>query len=434
MERGMLRFTSAVAFAVAFGVAGVGLNAQTAGTIDGVSQLTAAMLGQVDGEPASIGETTYAKDDPSDYGPIEQVLKNVQARGYINVGYAYNFNNNQSSFPGGSPAETVGRVFDTYHNEFVLHQVGLYLTSEASNETPVGFSFGALLGKDAAVTANPTFVSGGDIDILEANIQVYTPDSIGVLGGTVFTLGKFLTSAGNEVIDSAYNDNVSRSIMSGALVPFTHVGLKADTTIIEREDGEAMLSLMLGIANGWGNQNTGSAVTAPRGNGGFPTWLTSATFSPGGALDPSLTVNWFVGETSRVGRYRNLLDLVASLQLFEGLSTSANFDYVTDEAGFVGGATGPFASAWSFSWIVRFDISDAMYIAGRWEHFEDTDGAFTGTAHSHIDPLTATVGWWAFPNLLLRAELRVDPSNRKFYGNGTDYTQTTLGFDASLVF
>ncbi len=429
MERGLYRFIVGALVGVLIFAGSV--EAQQAGSYLPIDQLSAAMLGQ-EGAAAE-----------------ESFLDGLQTKGSINVGYSFNFNDSESSSAPGGFGENPGRIFDVFHNEFTIHNAILYLEKPVDNDNLVGFAFTPSIGKDAGVTQAGTNISfgGDDFDVLQLNVQIYAPDDIAILGGTKFEIGKFLTSAGGEVIDAPYNDMFSRSWLFGLAIPFTHTGVRATKTILTRQDEESLLDLQLGIANGWDNHNVGSATVPPSGasNGNFPTWLSSAFFSFGGDLDPTLTVNNFVGETSTSGAYRNLLDLVSSITLFEDLTLSGNFDWITDQVGNV--TTGGYGELYGIAGILRYDfgmMSEAKkwYVAMRGEYVDDNDGFAFGAAGLDVFELTWTLGYKPRSNLLLRTEVRYDKANvsggtgttSDVFENGDSNHQTTLSFDVSLLF
>ena len=415
MERGLHRFTAIGALVGILVFAG-SAGAQQAGSNLQVDQLTAAMMGQ---EEVTAADVTEPK-------PLLGILEGVQANGSLNIGYSFNFNHNENA-PG---AENLGRVFDQFHNEFTVHNLILYIEKPADNDNLVGFAFTPALGKDSAFTQEANIAFGGnDLDVLQANVQIYTPDDVAVLGGTKFTIGKFLTTAGAEVIDAPYNDMFSRSILFGS-IPFVHTGIKADTTLLKRDDEEDLLAASVGIANGWGNHG----ITGSGGTANFPTWLTNMTLSPGGMLDPSLTVNYFVGETSGAGRYRNLIDVVASLEVMEDLTLSGNLDWIGDE-----GPTTGYQNLWGFAAILRYDfgmMSDVKkwYVAMRGEFIDDRDGYLSGVLQTQVFDLTWTIGYKPVQNVILRTELRTDKANSDVFDKGDRSHQTTLSFDVSFLF
>ena len=386
-------------------------------------------------DPQLTAAAAMAHEGDGDGGSF---LDGVDASGFVNVGYSFNFRDSESS---GGP-ETPGRVFDVFHNEFTVHQATLYLGKAATEDSPVGFSFVPMIGRDAPGTQDANLVFGGnDIDVLELNVKVRAPDDVAIIGGTTFTAGKFMTTVGLEVIDPTQNDNISRALIMGFAQPFVHTGIRADRTILTREDGDDLLTGTFAIVNGWGNHSVGSRVGTVT-NGNFPTWLMSSTISPSDSF--STTLNYLVGETSQTGKYRNIFDIVASLKLAEDLTFSTNFDVVSDDVGHA--ATGGFATLWGVSGIVRYDFSLSSeeknwYAAFRGEWFDDHDGYANGARTGlQILGLTWTLGYKPIENLLLRTEVRWDKADQNIYDNrfgsprGQESGQVTLGFDASFLF
>lgn len=379
-------------------------------------------------------------------------VSGVEASGFINVGYAYNFQDSERStnVPGAVPANPTGaetpfRVFDTFHNEFTVHQAILHLRKDANEDNLVGFELTPMLGKDTSLTqeANISFAGGTDVDILAANIQVYTPSDVPLLAGTTFTLGKFVRRAGAEVIESPYNDNVSRSLMSSFMIPYTHTGIFADRTIWAGDDDREIVGFGGGIVNGWGQHNVGNSVN----NGNFPTYLTSTRVSPCEGF--TTTVNYLFGETIGSGVYRNLLDVVMAFELLEDTTLLLNGDWRGDQGASLRDTH--FASTYAFAGVLRQDFqmigseNKDSYLAVRGEFYDDEHGATllgvvpttSGTGaltELEIWSVTATLGWQPLASLLLRSEVRYDMANHKVYESGDSAGQVTLGFDATYLF
>ncbi len=444
MERGLHRFMVGMLVGV-FTLAGT-VRAQQADSYLPVDQLTAVMMGE--DEAASPPPSAVEEVDPTQSKPYLGILEGIQARGSINIGYAFNFNDAETGGGVPDPAdpttkipaqETPFRIFDIYHNEFTVHNAILYLEKPVDNDNLIGFAFTPSVGKDSAGTQGGNISFGGDdLDVLQLNIRIYTPDDIGVLGGTKFEIGKFLTSAGGEVIDAPYNDMFSRTWLFGLAIPFTHTGVRATRTLLTHEDESSLVDLSLGIANGWDNHEVGSLDPGTgSSNGNFPTWLNTLFFNFGGPMKALLTINDFVGETTTSGSYRNLLDIIGKVTVVENLTLSGNFDWITDEAGNV--ATGGYGELYGFAGIVRYDfgvMSDVTkwYVAMRGEYVDDRDGFAFGVTGVDVYELTWTIGYRPVNSLLLRTELRYDKADTSVFENGDSNNQTTLSFDVSLLF
>ena len=135
MERGLHRFiVGALASVLIFAGS---VEAQQAGSYLPIDQLSAAMLGQGFAEEEA---------DPSEPKPFLGILEGIQAKGSINVGYSFNFNDAENRNNAGP--ENPGRIFDTFHNEATIHNAILYLESPVDNESLVGFAFTPAIGKD----------------------------------------------------------------------------------------------------------------------------------------------------------------------------------------------------------------------------------------------------------------------------------------------
>ncbi len=409
-------------FAVSFAPFGE-VDAQGTSTSPSYDQLSPVLLGY--------------QDASADAGTSQQLpnvlgfLSEVKANGYINVAYAYNFNDSERTGTNFIGVETPGRIFDIYHNEFTVHNVSLNLEKPVDNENLIGFQFNPTVGKDSAITQDANIALGGnDIDVQAANIQIYAPDDVAIVGGTTFKVGKFLTTAGAELIDAPYNTMFSRTLLFGLAIPFVHTGILGQKTVLTRDDGtSSLLDVSLGIANGWGNHNVGST-----GGGNFPTYLTNATLSPSDNF--STTVNYFVGEVTASGKYRNLIDVVVGIDPdgneAEGLNLSFNFDWASDAAG--NATTGGHGIWWGFAGIARWDFNERWYAALRGEYYDDHDGNTIGIPNLQVFDITWTIGYRPFQSLLLRSELRYDKADQSVFQNANHSHQTTLSFDASFIF
>src|SRR5690606_33485091 len=261
-------FVGLIALGIVCGTASADESTKAPGLLD------AALFGQLTGEAGDAAE---------------DIWNSIGFDGQIDVGYTYNFNH--TSIPGAP--ENPLRVFDVFHNEFTVHNVILNVHREANEDQMFGFGFMPSFGTDSSITQGNGFNiagSGGmnaDLDVIEAFGSVRLPDE---LSGVTIQFGKFMTSAGAEVIASGENANFSRSFIFGFTLPFTHTGVRASRGFLEREDGEDQLELALGYANGWDSMrdtNDGHVV------------LTSAKFSPVQGFNTS--VNWFFGNTDRFG-------------------------------------------------------------------------------------------------------------------------------------
>ncbi|MEM7231163.1 MAG: outer membrane beta-barrel protein, partial [Planctomycetota bacterium] len=293
-----------------------------------------------------------------------------------------------------------------------------------------GFNFGSNVSGGT--------VSPEDFDVLEAKIVFQVPSTAMLLGGTQVEIGKFLTTAGAEGLASWTSAQFSRSYSSGFLVPFTHTGVRASKTLIERSDGKDLLAVKLGWANGWDSARDGNDSQM---------FLTSTTVAPADFF--SLTANWFFGwrDAGGVGDdndMSHLLDLVADVSIpgLEGVSLLGGFDWYGDENG------ANYAQYYSFSGVLKWEFGnfmtasedDKMYLSFRGEYVDDEKGfAGLGTGPANMFSLTWTLGYWVTDALLLRVEVRHDKADQQIFelnaaGAGTRHQQTTVAFNSVFKF
>ncbi|MCZ6794038.1 MAG: outer membrane beta-barrel protein [Planctomycetota bacterium] len=371
------------------------------------------------------------------------VLGMLELSGSLDVSYVYNWNNAKLGGP-----ENPVRVFDRFHNEFTVQNLILNINKAATEESLWGFGFTPTVGTDAQLTQGGLDFGVGlsdvnnnvDLSVLEAYGTFRTPAG-GVLGGIEIKAGKFLTTAGAEVIPSGDNAMFSRTFLFGNAIPFTHTGVIITKGFMERE-GKDMVSASVGFANGWDQvRNTNDGHTL----------LTSATLTPSDML--SLTANWFFGSINRAhanafgpatvsdnGSQSNLLDLVAKIEVPDyGISALLNFDWYGDEND--ESAVG-YSDYYGLAGVLRYDFDnpfaangDKFYLAFRGEFFDDADlFLIGGPANRQLWDLTWTLGYRPTDFLLCRFEVRYDKANANVFEDGIRSQQTTFAFNTVFTF
>ncbi|HTF14651.1 MAG TPA: outer membrane beta-barrel protein, partial [Burkholderiales bacterium] len=158
----------------------------------------------------------------------------ISVNGYIDAGYTRADRNLEGGVVGGVST----RVFDSQNNSFALHQFGLSVAKLPKQ------GFGGLVnvtvGSDAQVIHSFPEGAGAGSSMFDVT-QAYGQYADGAL---TLIAGKFATLHGTEVIWSPSNNNISRSILFGA-VPFTHTGVRGTWALNDR------VSLIAGVNNGW---------------------------------------------------------------------------------------------------------------------------------------------------------------------------------------
>src|SRR6185503_17266662 len=177
--------------------------------------------------------------------------------------------------------------------------------------------------------------------------------------GLRFDLGKFVTPAGAELIESfdGINMNASHSYLFGYAIPFTHTGLKVAYPISNA------FSLMAMVTNGWDNvvdNNDAKSV-------GLQLTITSVA-------DLNLIVFGMLGAEQPLNNMdqRKLIDVILSYKFSDAFSVVVNVDFGMENI--------PQEAAWSgVAGYLRYAFSPVFAVNLRAEVFEDADGLRTGT-------------------------------------------------------
>src|SRR5262249_27593404 len=147
----------------------------------------------------------------------------TELSGFVDTYYSYNFNKPTS------PCVTVGGVaifnclhnFDVAHNAFSLNLAELALEKKPTAESRGGFRIDLDYGSAAAIGAGAE--RGGTSfyqNIQQAYISYLPPAG---KGSVQLDFGKFVTPAGNEVIESKDNWNYSRGLLFALAIPYYHM-------------------------------------------------------------------------------------------------------------------------------------------------------------------------------------------------------------------
>jgi hypothetical protein len=232
-------------------------------------------------------------------------------------------------------------------------------------------------------------------------------------------VGKFVTPAGAEVIESKDNWNYSRSLLFAWAIPYFHFGASAKYTF------NSKFSLTGYLVNGWNNSvDNNSGKT-----GGF-----SAAWTP--TAKWSLTENYLTGpeHPNDNSNFRNLSDTVIAYTPTAKLSLMANYDYGSDT--FVTGTTPPFVVGPKAHWdgiagYIKYAPNANWYFATRGEYFQDAGGFETGVSQN-MGEFTLTLQRLLAGKIMSRLEYRYDASNQNVFpdNNGppkSDQSTLTLG-------
>jgi hypothetical protein len=223
--------------------------------------------------------------------------------------------------------------------------------------------------------------------------------------GFQIDFGKFVTSAGAEVIESYSNWNYSRSLLFAWAIPYYHMGLRTSFAIGKNFTGGVQ------VVNGWNNEvdnNSGKTV----GLVGAYNWK-KVTWSN----------NYYTGpENVHTNKgFRNLFDTTVQYNQDDNTSYYVNYDY--------GRNAFPVGSAaqWTgIAFAARHAVGKKFAFAPRVEFYNDVDGYTTGTPQ-HVTEVTLTGEYKPNSWLVSRLEFRDDLSNKQFFDAGNNTLSKNQG-------
>jgi hypothetical protein len=266
---------------------------------------------------------------------------------------------------------------------------------------PVGFHLDVSFGQTINMVGASDRAPQGFKYFEQASVD-FKPKS---LHGLQVDVGKFVTSAGAEVIESNANWNYSRSLLFAWAIPYYHFGVRTSFPIGQHFTGGVQL------VQGWNNvydNNSGKTIGL--------TWAYAwrkVTWSH----------NYYVGSE----RYhtnngiRHLYDTTVLVNANDNLSYYINFDYGQDKN--IGSGT----SKWTgIAGTFRRAVGKKYAITGRLEFFDDIDGFSTGTKQK-LGEVTVTGEYKMTALPMTRVEFRNDWSNQPFFEkSGGTSTQPTV--------
>ncbi len=331
--------------------------------------------------------------------------------GFVDGYYSYNYNQPTVS--------ANNQINDLYNFNDKTDMVELSAVKLTLNHDPAPFGahFDFIYGR-----TNELVNAGLQADYIEQAFLSLKPPAA---KGLEADFGKFVTSAGAEVIEAKDNWNYSRSLLFSWAIPYTNFGLRTSMPVSKTE------TIGVQVVNGW------NEVT--KNNGWATIGLTSAYVRTKYTWD----LNVYTGpENALPGHgYRNLVDTTLLLTPNNKFNAYINYDYGRNHDSVVG--IPPYTSgdhnvnAWQgVAFAAHQQINATTAIAGRYEFFNDPNGFETGTAQ-HLNEFTGTFEYKVpkLPQTLItRAEYRHDQSNEPFFHkNSTGMVDGQSTVTAALI-
>jgi hypothetical protein len=392
-----------------FSIAGAALTA----SLTAVAQTPATPAPAPDQAPASAPATPAQAPAPPaapaaastwSVGPMD-------ISGLIDGYYSYNANR---------PSDSAnGQINDLYNfndktDQFNLSEARLTLNHDPD---PVGAHVDVFYGR------TNTLVNGGSHDQGDYIEQAFISLKPAKAKGLELDFGKFVTSAGAEVIESKDNWNYSRSILFAWAIPYYHFGLRSSLPVSKVD------TIGVQVVNGWNNVTTN--------NGGVTIGLTNALVKP----KYTWNVNYYTGPSNAETEkgYRNLIDTTLLLTPNAKFNAYLNYDYGQNRDAITGSGTTATGDTNLNHWqgialAVHEQLNGTSALAGRFEYFHDMNGYSTGVAQE-VKEFTGTYEYKWAEGLLTRVEYRRDWSDEPYFHKGdtsfVDAQSTaTIGFVA----
>jgi hypothetical protein len=361
------------------------------------SQAAAVPQNAVVSTPAS--DSAAKNNGPS----LASLLGSTTLSGFVDTYYGQNFNN---------PANrtTTYQPFNADTNQFGLNLIELVVDKQpdASNSRT---GYHIALGFGQAMNAVNAGETGFDQYLEQAYFSYLAP----VGKGLQFDVGKFVTPAGAEVIETKDDWNYSRGLLFSYAIPYFHFGLRAKYTF------NSKYSITGLVTNGWNNTIAdNSGKTAGVSFGWTPTkkWGVTETYLAG-PQQFNNSSNW-----------RQLSDTVITYNPTSRLSLMVNGDYGRGDRIIAY----PNPVYWTgVAGYVRYALNDRYALATRYEYYDDPQGFTTLTAQ-HLQEFTETFERLIAHHIITRLEYRRDFSNQPVFTKGITPVLAQQTVTAGLVY
>jgi hypothetical protein len=354
----------------------------------------------------------------------------IQLSGFLDAAYSSHIGPSLTNFSApnafGVPVQPgyPSRVFDYNDKTIDLQNANIQAALNAGNLTG---KLELSAGSDADIIQSwPAAFNGFDVT------QAYLAYQLGKLS---LQGGKFETLAGAEVIENPSNLNISRSILFGFAVPFTHTGGRLTYAVTPH------LNVIGGVNAGWDEvRSTNGRLTAEYGFAFNPSPAVSLTAQ--GYTGFEQIANYTVGYNPYAANYnsfttlngtqvaelapnsqpsgaqgqRSLIDVVGTVHPTSATTLTFNYDHGLQHNYNIGDPFLPLTASWSgLAGYASYALTPKITVSGRYEGFQDPQGYRTGFQGMLWHEGTATVAYSLTSALTLRGEYRHDTANQPVF-------------------
>ncbi len=315
--------------------------------------------------------------------------------GFVDGYYSFNFNrpNTTDGF------DQLNQLynFNDKTDQFELSAAKLTLNHSPD---PVGAHVDFVYGRtnDLINAAPSNATSAQQLNYIEQAFLSIAPPKA---KGFELDFGKWVTSAGAEVIEAKDNWNYSRSLLFVNAIPYWHFGARTSIPVSKTE------TVGFQLFNGWNNVS--------KSNGGISGAFTSALVKPKYTWD----FNYLVGpeNANTASGLRNLFDSTLLLTPPGKFNAYVNFDYGMNQDELVSQGNTKLVAWYGVAGAFHEQASAKNAISGRFEWFDDANGAQTLTypIGNTLYEGTFTYEYKWVEGALMRIEYRFDESNLKYF-------------------
>jgi hypothetical protein len=325
-----------------------------------------------------------AQDKPADPAPDPDKVtlnffRNTEIGGLVDAYWLYNSNKVPPSY----------QAFDTLYNSFDVAMAEVWVAKSPTADSRIGYKVRTFFGNAADIVASASgqFLKESPYkNIGEAYGSYLAP----VGKGLQIDVGKFVTTAGAEVIERKDDWNYSGSLLFTLAIPFYHSGVRLTYSPNDK------VTLIGGVVNGWNDVNDNNTAKSVLG---------SVIYKPTGSV--TITENYIGGpeQPNDNDDWRTLSDTVVSYTVNPQVSLMANYDWAHDTVGGV-------STTWQgVAGYLKYQANKYVAVIPRIEYYNDANGFTTGVVQKLTDA-TVTLEIKPADNFIWRIEYRGDFSNQ----------------------
>src|SRR5438046_1645360 len=365
--------------------------------------------------PADTAKKTDPPPPPVNH--LETALAGFKLTGFAAGSYSY------SGHSAGGTA-IVGRLYDRLQNRFMLNAFGVVLDKPYDpTKFSAGFQPELLVGQDATVIQSGGFfdpTTPADLPHLYVTLNVPTASG----NGLQFKVGRIPTLMGLEVIETYVNPNWSEGNQFIYVENFTGTGVSVETKFNNYVDAQFR------VINGWDQVSDNNTHKSLMGRVGiYPDALTSL----------GLVGYWGPEEAGDNSANRYGVDAVLWRKVGGKVNVWLQGDYGQEQANAALPDPTQDAKWWAAGAWVTYDFSSSLGLALRGDYLNDENGARTSLAPlgapsafpfntgQKLGSGTATLNIRAWPNAVVRPEVRYDRSTLATFDGKKDQVTVALG-------